>query len=50
LAELALQAAVGDYYAKSKGDKRLSEEVARRISDPREWRPALELEEANEPL
>jgi len=37
LAELALQAAVGNYYLKSRGDKTLSEEVARRIRDPREW-------------
>jgi nitrogen fixation NifU-like protein len=39
LAELALQAAIGDYYLKNRGDKALSEEVARRIRDPREWRP-----------
>src|SRR5690348_16994704 len=50
LAELALQAAVGDYFAKTKGDKKLSEEVARRIRDPREWSPAAESEEALEPL
>ena len=45
LAELALQAAIGDYYAKTKGDKRLSEEVARRIGDPREWSAARESDE-----
>jgi len=39
LAELALQAAIGDYYAKSLGDKTLSEEVSRRLRDPREWTP-----------
>jgi nitrogen fixation NifU-like protein len=41
LAELALQAAIGNYYAKSRNDKSLSETVARRIRDPREWTPAL---------
>jgi nitrogen fixation NifU-like protein len=50
LAELALQAAVGDYFAKSKGDKKLSEEVARRIRDPHEWTYIREEEEALEPL
>src|SRR5262249_33094887 len=38
LAELALKAAIGDYFAKSRHDKKLSEEVARRIRDPREWK------------
>jgi len=37
LAELALQSAVGDYFARSRGDKTLSETVARRVRDPREW-------------
>ena len=50
LAELALQAAVGDYYARAKGDKRLSEEVARRIGDPREWSVFREEGESVEPL
>ena len=50
LAELALQAAVGDYYLKARGDKRLSEEVARRIRDPREWSVVREAEEVYEPL
>src|SRR5258706_1799847 len=45
LAELALQAAIGDFYAKSKGDKKLSEEVARRIRDPREWTSNLPSDE-----
>ncbi len=39
LAELALQAALGDYFAKTKGDKTLSEAVVKRIRDPREWHP-----------
>jgi nitrogen fixation NifU-like protein len=50
LAELALQAAIGDYYAKTKGDKRLSDEVARRIGDPREWSAVPESDEIGEPL
>ena len=50
LAELALQAAVGDYYAKSLGDKTLSDEVARRIRDPREWTAALPEAEMPVPL
>jgi nitrogen fixation NifU-like protein len=50
LAELALQAAVGDYYAKSKHDVRLKEEVVRRIRDPREWSVVRDLEEVSEPL
>ncbi len=50
LAELALQAAVGDYRAKALGDKRLSEEVARRILDPREWSVVREPDEVGEPL
>jgi nitrogen fixation NifU-like protein len=37
LAELALQAALGDYFAKSRSDRTLSEKVAQRIRDPREW-------------
>ena len=52
LAELALQAAIGDYYLKTKKDKALSEEVARRIRDPREWTAALPSDEemASSPL
>jgi len=50
LAELALQAAIGDYYLKAKGDKTLSEEVARRIHDPREWTSIREIEEVSEPF
>ena len=45
LAELALQAAVGDYFLKSKGDKTLSETVSNRIRDPREWTAGLPLED-----
>jgi len=41
LAELALQAAIGDYYAKTRQDQTLREEVTRRIRDPREWTAAL---------
>ena len=41
LAELALQAAIGDYFSRSHLDTRLSESVARRIQDPREWDPGL---------
>jgi len=37
LAELALQAAIGDYYLKTRQDQTLADEVARRICDPREW-------------
>jgi nitrogen fixation protein NifU and related proteins len=44
LAELALQGAIGDYYAKAKGDGALREKVAQRIRDPREWMPELEQE------
>jgi nitrogen fixation NifU-like protein len=37
LAELALQAAIGDYYLRTRKDPALRDEVARRIRDPREW-------------
>jgi nitrogen fixation NifU-like protein len=53
LAELALQAAVGDFYLKSKGDKTLSETVSHRIRDPREWTAGLPSEDdliASSPL
>ena len=42
LAELALQAAVGDYFKKSRGDATLANEVARRMRDPREWKVVRE--------
>lgn len=45
LAELALQAALGDYFARTRGDGTLSEEVARRIRDPREWTAGLPADE-----
>ena len=45
LAELALQAAIGNFYLKSRGDKKLSEEVAKRIRDPREWTAHLPSDE-----
>ena len=41
LAELALQAAIGDYYCKDRGDSTLRDDAARRIRDPREWMPVL---------
>lgn len=46
LAEFALKAALGDYFAKSRSDRSLSEEIARRIHDPREWRVNLPEDEA----
>jgi nitrogen fixation NifU-like protein len=45
LAELALQSAIGDYYAKTRKDTTLTEQVARRIRDPREWSTHLPSEE-----
>jgi nitrogen fixation NifU-like protein len=38
LAEFALKAALGDFFAKTKSDNALAEEIARRVQDPREWR------------
>jgi nitrogen fixation protein NifU and related proteins len=38
LAEFALKAALGDYFAKSQSDRKLADEIAKRIQDPREWR------------
>jgi len=46
LAELALQGALGDYYARAKGDTTLQDTVARRVRDPREWRAELPPEES----
>ena len=40
LAELALQAALGDYLAKAKKDRSLLDDVTRRMHDPQEWEPA----------
>jgi len=37
VAQLALLAAIGDYFTRTKGDSSLSEQVAERIRDPREW-------------
>lgn len=37
LAELALQGALGDYFAKTKNDTTLRDRVAERIRDRREW-------------
>lgn len=39
LAELALQGALGDYFAKTKGDRTLLDTVADRVRDRREWIP-----------
>src|SRR5579864_4172284 len=52
LAELALQSALGDYYAKTRSDRSLLEKVAQRISDPREWHagPAAEDDLVGQPL
>lgn len=50
LAELALQAAIGDYYAKTMNDSTLKETVKRRIADPREWSVAPETDEYVESL
>lgn len=40
LAEFALKAALGDYFAKTQSDKKLADDIARRIHDPQEWRVA----------
>ena len=37
LAEFALKAALGDYFAKTRSDHTLSDEISQRIHDPREW-------------
>lgn len=50
LAELALQAAIGDYYAKTRQDKTLKETVERRIADAREWTAVPETDEFVESL
>jgi nitrogen fixation NifU-like protein len=39
------RAAIGDYYLKTRKDQTLSDEVARRIRDPREWITALPSDE-----
>jgi nitrogen fixation protein NifU and related proteins len=50
-AELALQAAIGDYWAKTRHDTALKERVIQRIQDPREWHPVfVEEEVVGEPL
>ena len=38
LAEFALKAAIGDFYAKTRSDRSLSDEIAKRVHDPQEWR------------
>jgi nitrogen fixation protein NifU and related proteins len=45
LAELALQGALGDYFAKSKGDSTLRQKVSERVRDPREWTGVTVLED-----
>ena len=52
LAELALQAALGDYLSRSTGDRTLLNEVQERIHNPREWRAASpwDAEEVTTPL
>jgi nitrogen fixation NifU-like protein len=37
VAQLALHAALGDYYTRTRGDSTLSQQVDSRIRDPREW-------------
>jgi nitrogen fixation NifU-like protein len=41
LAEFALKSALGDYFAKTKSDGKLAEEIQKRIHDPREWRVSV---------
>lgn len=53
VAQLALHAAIGDYFGRTKNDTSLTEQVAARIRDPREWTmaaPVDELPEACQPL
>jgi len=50
LAELALQGAIGDYWAKTRHDSSLQEKVAQRIRDPREWMPELDNEDTEAAL
>ena len=40
LAEFAVKSALGDYFAKTTGDEKLSTEIADRIHDAREWSAA----------
>ena len=42
----ALKAALGDYFAKSRSDSKLADEIVKRIHDPREWRVATSDEDA----
>jgi nitrogen fixation protein NifU and related proteins len=41
LAELALQSALGDYFARTRGDDSLAKTVQGRVSDLREWHGGL---------
>lgn len=45
LAELALQSALGDYFARVRSDRSLLDKVAQRIHDPREWDPGIPADE-----
>lgn len=47
LAELALQAALGDHFARSKSDRSLLDTVAKRVRDRREW-VSVEVEESGD--
>ncbi|HVO33258.1 MAG TPA: iron-sulfur cluster assembly scaffold protein [Elusimicrobiota bacterium] len=46
LAELALQAAIGDHFARTRSDTALLKTVADRVRDPREWDPGLPVEDS----
>ena len=37
LAEFALKAAIGDYFVKTRSDRKLADDIVNRIHDPREW-------------
>jgi nitrogen fixation NifU-like protein len=54
VAQLALQAAIGDYFSRTRNDSSLSDQVAQRIRDPQEWTASThtdeELATACEPL
>ncbi len=54
VAQLALHAAIGDYFGRTQGNTTLTEKVAERIRDPREWTAhvatADDIPEACQPL
>lgn len=41
LGEFAVKAAVGDYLAKSRGDRTLTDQIFERLHDPQEWTPNI---------